>query len=144
MEKQRTLSLRRILSRDGSSFAAVLISLLCWGFYLVENYFGYLIIRGRGAILASESDIQFSLNVAIVVTGVGMVFLIWRLLFFRALYNRGVETTGYVSLEYISKQRIEYKYTYQNIDYWRGNALTDRKYRKNYHEGDEVVLLVDP
>ncbi|WP_342305558.1 DUF3592 domain-containing protein [Methanolobus sp. ZRKC5] len=58
---------------------------------------------------------------------------------------RGVEVTGHISLEYIlSKKRVEYKYTYQGIEYWRGNALSHSIYTNCFNEGDEVTLLVDP
>ncbi|WP_319507635.1 DUF3592 domain-containing protein [uncultured Methanolobus sp.] len=146
MENQRSFSLGRIFSNDYYSDLSLSAILVSWAFYILARYFGYLPTR-EGAIIVTESHVHYELSMAATVTVLAIIFLVKRLLFFRSLYNRGVEITGVIDtvLDIDIRHRVEYKYQYQNVDYWRGNAIQRSTYRiNNFQKGDEVILLVDP
>ncbi|WP_342305211.1 hypothetical protein [Methanolobus sp. ZRKC5] len=77
-----------------------------------------------------------------------IIFLIWRWHFFHVLYMRSVNVTGYIHSADAFRtggSRVEYKYEYKGEKYWRGNALTHSVFFNcNFHDGDEVVLQIDP
>ncbi|WP_292471339.1 DUF3592 domain-containing protein [Methanolobus sp.] len=146
MKKQRSFSLGRIFSNDYNSDLATSLTILSWFFYIFAILFGHLPSR-QGLLVITELHLQYLLKIAIFITAFAIISLFRRLLFFHTLYKRGVEVTGniYTILDCDFRHRVEYKYQYQNVDYWRGNALTRSTYnRSNFKNGDEVILVVDP
>ncbi|WP_342304184.1 hypothetical protein [Methanolobus sp. ZRKC5] len=85
---------------------------------------------------------------SISVSIITIIFLIWRWHFFHALCTRSVDVIGYIysANAFVSGgSRVEYKYEFQGVKYLRGNALTQKVFfNHEFHEGDEVVLRVDP
>ncbi|WP_406656529.1 DUF3592 domain-containing protein [Methanolobus sp. ZRKC2] len=119
------------------------------------------------SIVSLISDYNFSISIAMPIV-VGIFYLLnitlplflniffilfpilyipMRIYFFYILYKRGVEVSGTIMfyLAYPRGARIEYEYTYANQKYRRGNALSRLSFKKSdFHEGQEVTLLVDP
>ncbi|TQD28350.1 hypothetical protein [Methanolobus vulcani] len=145
MDKQRTFSLGRILTHDYCALVAILMMVIPWAIYFATSQFGYFPDLKHGRDPLTESSAPFFKNMGYYVIFIAIPMLGWRIHLFKTLYKRGVEITGYISFEgVLSRKRIEYKYTYEGVDYWRGNALTDSQYVNIFKEGDEVILLVDP
>lgn len=132
MEKSRTFSIFKIIDKD------YYFGFLLWGFilssmfYTLTNSFGYM-VSWSGLVAATEFDIQFFRKAIIVVTIVGTPYLTWKLYIFHILYKRGVEVTGTINWACVYSRggRIEYKYTFQNEEYLRGNAVSWSTFRKH-------------
>jgi hypothetical protein len=145
MGKQRTFSLGRIILTDHCTCFAISAIIIFWIIYIATIQFGYFPDIRYAREPLTETAAPFFYNMGVVATLTGIPMIGWRIRFFQTLYRRGVEVNGHIYLEYVlSTKRVEYKYTYQGIDYWRGNALADSKYQNYYNDGDEVILLIDP
>lgn len=133
----RSFSVKRIISSDYATGFFTYAFFISWAMYFIV---WILNLSFMGGSTTFE-------KVAILITCIGILVFVWRLHFFKTLYNHGVETTGTITfLGYFSKgNRIEYAYAFKNKQYSSGNGLSPQFIKENnYNLGDEILLLVDP
>jgi hypothetical protein len=146
VNKNRKFSLLAILFSDYSILFALLIPFVL-GFSHLLALFGYIPDgSGFGFTVPDESDIASSQTSTIFFSIVAITYFVIRIRFFYILYKRGVEVSSTI-LEYSCHTRgarIQYEYIYDNKKYCKGNSLSYAFKKNDFHEGQEVMLLVDP
>ena len=124
----RIFSVRKIVSNDyiaGFSFYAFFIVWFMYFFLIHDSAFKEIAIMSC----------------------LGIPIFIWRVYFFKTLYERGLEIRGTITYAaYVGRgDAVRYEYTFQDEKYISGNALASLSLKdNNYNMGDEVALLVDP
>lgn len=133
----RSFSVRRIISTD------YFTGFFTYAFFIV--WIMYFIIWIMN--LSFMGDSTTFIDVAILFTCIGIPVFIWRIRFFKVMYNRGLEINGTISYAaFVGRgDAVRYEYTFQNQKYVSGTALAPNYlHENNYNVGDDVVLLVDP
>ncbi len=145
-DRDRKFSLLAILFSDYSTLFALLVPFVL-GFSHLLVLSGYMPDgSGFGFTEPDESDIAFSQTYKTFFSIVAITYFAIRIHFFYVLYKRGVEVPSTI-LEYsyhTKGARIQYEYIYDNKKYCKGNSLSYTFKINDFHEGQEVILLVDP
>lgn len=145
MQKQnQQFSLLRVIQSDYVVFLSLMLPAVTWTIYLVIANFGYFpALRGHES-LGSEAT-PFFLYAGLVTTIIGVLLFVWRLHFFRTMYQHGIQVVGYItSVSFIrDRGRIEYTYLCEGKTYCNYAAVMKTARTRGLAPETAVTLLVD-
>ncbi|MEO5888125.1 MAG: DUF3592 domain-containing protein [Anaerolineales bacterium] len=130
--KNQTPSLFRVISTDYPSFLSVLFPIVFGGFTI---YF----------FLSENDSLQLFLLLTIVVTVLGIPFLIQRYRMISSVLTEGVQVPGIVTRIgfFRGRGRVEYSYTAQGEKQMSSNAINKNSRTKELKVGHTVKVSVD-
>jgi hypothetical protein len=136
-------SFLRVLQSDYVSALALLAPAALWLVWGLDLMGFSLQRRGR---TATFDDPGWLLQVAIVVTVVGVALAIWRIRAVYAFFARGVGRPGVIeSVEFFrDRGRVTFRYDHEGQSYERGSGIMKNARTKALEPGQELTVIVDP
>lgn len=137
-------SIFRIMTIDGSSFMALIASFGTWVLYGVYSFISILPELGWIGDAFSKENLQTLVSTGIIVTGLAIPLIMWRVWTIWSTFMAGVEVPGQIVGISFGRNagRVEYRYTYQDLIYRRGNGIAKTKRTKALELDSQVTLVV--
>ncbi len=131
MDDKRPLFLR-VVQNDYIALVAFLFPIVFWAVYAFD------------IVLGERSWPEF-VYVALVVTVIGFLVLMWRYWQILSAFTQGAETSGIISRIsfFRDRGRVDYVYIWYAEKYASGMAVTKTKRTRVLREGQEITLMVD-
>jgi len=131
VDDKRPLFLR-VIQNDYIALVAFLFPIVFWAVYAFD------MVLGEG----SWPELVY---VALVVTVIGFLVLMWRYWKILSAFTQGVETPGTISRVsfFRGRGRVEYVYIWYEEKYASGMAVAKSKRTRVLREGQEIALMVD-
>lgn len=146
MPNKPKASIVRTIQSDYLTMLGILVPVVSLIMYACVAYFGYFPgFRGHDPIQGTEGAPLF-LYMLIFGLVVGLPLAFWRIHSIQQMFEKGVEVLGQVTKIsfYRDRGRVEYSYTYQNLNYSGGNAIMKTGKTLQLSPGSQIVLLVNP
>jgi len=131
MEGKRPLLLC-VIQNDYVALIAFLFPVVFWAFYAFD------MVLGGGGWPAF-------IYIALAVTVIGFVVLIWRYWLILSAFTQGIEVSGTISRIsfFRDRGRVDFVYTWYEEKYASGMAVAKTKRTSALKEGQAIVLMVD-
>ena len=125
-------ALWRVVFIDYLAFIAFVFPLVSWGVY------------GYDMLFQADPWSQF-VNIALVVTVVGLCVLVWRCWLILSTFTQGTEVPATINQVgfFRGRGRVHYIYTYQQVKYKSSNVVNKTVFTRNLHQGQSVTVMVN-